>query len=243
MDGLLRCSRYAFGPNRLHYCGPDANSEILSYLQSGLTDPNLSAMLSQFQTLYPYLKHIASANHLQDPFDERVVEAYWLGNSLLDNISKPKFFNHLVEGHNLKKRLKQRDFHYLMSKIPLGAVPHHAFHVLNIWQRTGATQDAHTLESLDACRISWGKVMKVDGPKITVQTEPLLYLNGRLVLGGPTHKTIIRSLESYYDIEQLKAGQVITFHWHVPCEVISSKQVAQLRKYTLKNIDLANQTI
>lgn len=243
MDGLLRCSRYAFGPNRLHYCGPDATGEILSYLNEGITDPNLSTILSHFQTLYPYLKHIAEVNHLRNPFDERVVEAYWIGNSLLDNIPKQKFFKHLIEDHRLKKRLKDRDFMHLIDKIPQGAMPYHAFHVLNIWQRTGATNDVHTLESLDACRISWGKVVKIDGPKIIVKSEPLLYLKGHLSLGSPAHKTIIRSLEVYYDIEQLKIGQIITFHWHTPCEVITPKQAAELRKYTLRNIALANQTI
>jgi len=59
MNGILRCSRYAFGPNRLHYCGPDANSEIRSYIDEDATDPGLEKLMSQFQTMFPYLRHIA----------------------------------------------------------------------------------------------------------------------------------------------------------------------------------------
>ena len=80
VDGIARCTRYAFGPNRLHLCGPDANKEVLAYLKEGVSDPGLENLLRRFSTLYPYLQHIAQANHIADPCDERVVEAYWIGN-------------------------------------------------------------------------------------------------------------------------------------------------------------------
>ena len=88
MNGLLQCSRYAFGPNRLHYCGPDASQEILAYIDNKEQDPGLEKLLSAFQTLYPYLEMISRANNIADPFDERVVEAYWIGNDLLANTGK-----------------------------------------------------------------------------------------------------------------------------------------------------------
>jgi hypothetical protein len=59
MDGVLRCSRYAFGPNRLHFCGPDANREIWDYVNEGFTDFGLQKLLRGFETLYPYLDRIA----------------------------------------------------------------------------------------------------------------------------------------------------------------------------------------
>ena len=104
MDGILRCSRYAFGPNRLHYCGPDANKEIAEYIKNSETDLGLAHLMKQFQTMYPYLKRISEANHIADPFDDEVVEAYWLGNRLLDTIEKKVFYNHLVDDHKISKR-------------------------------------------------------------------------------------------------------------------------------------------
>ena len=243
MDGVLRCSRYAFGPNRLHYCGPDANSEIRSYINEGVSDPGLAHLLSEFKTMYPYLKHIADANGIPNPFDERVVEAYWLGNDLLEAIEKKKFYHHLVEGQQLKKRLDAKDFERLAAKIGQGAVPNHSFHVLDIWKRTGNLEKEHTLYSMDECRVSWGRVLATDGPTVTVLTRPLRYALGKLFLGEPIEKKLSRQLQATYDIEQLKRGDIVSIHWSVPCEVINERQVRELEKYTLRHIALANQTI
>ncbi|MEY4731481.1 MAG: hypothetical protein RL681_427, partial [Candidatus Parcubacteria bacterium] len=223
MDGILRCSRYAFGPNRLHYCGPDANREIGAYITEKEEDPGLTKLLKQFETMYPYLRHIAEANHIRDPFDERVVEAYWLGNELLEHIEKKKFYHHLIDGLNLKKKLG-RSFALVEAKLEQNAVPHHSFHVFDIWKRTGHLEKAHTLESMDECRVSWGTVTAAEGPSITVKMRPLLYANGKLYLGEEVRKKINRKLEATYDIEQLAPGDLVSIHWSVPCEKITPTQ-------------------
>ena len=243
MDGLLRAGRYAFGPNRLHYCGPDANRQILSHIQEEAGDPDLRRLLAAFQTMYPYLLHIAHANEIKDPFNERVVEAYWVGNELLENISQKQFYRHLREGLRLKDRLGGRDFDRLTEKIEQGAVPHHSFHVLDIWKRTGHEEREHTLESMDSCRVSWGTVTQVKGPEVTARVEPLLSAEGKIYLGKSGLKTFQRNLEAEFDIEQLQPGQLVTIHWGVLCEVINPRQAAFLRRYTLRHINLANQTL
>jgi len=242
VDGILRCSRYAFGPNRLHYCGPDANSEIKAYIDNGARDPGLEAMLRGFRTMYPYLNLIAEANGIRDSFDDRVVEAYWIGNRLLNKKEKRALHSHL-ENQGIKDKLGGRSFSLLEDKIRHGALPHHSFHVLDIWKRTGNTETEHTLESMDSCRISWGKVVAVDGPKITIESEPLLLVQGKLRLGPPARRTIISALESRTDIEQLVTGNLITLHWSVPCEAVTPEQVASLRRFTLRHIALANETL
>ena len=242
-DGILRCSRYAFGPNRLHYCGPDANREIFSYIEAGAQNPGLEVLLKAFRTMFPYLKFIAQANRIKEPFDNRVVEAYWIGNELLENIDMNKFYRHLVEEHGLKKKLDGKSFERLTAKLRQGAVPTHSFHVFDVWRRTGHIEREHTLESLDSCRISWGMVKKLDGPFIAVETEPLIYKNGKLVLGEPALKKITRYFNTGIDIDELKAGDTVSVHWDVPCEVITQKQAQILRKYTLRHIQLANQTL
>jgi hypothetical protein len=243
MDGVLRCSRYAFGPNRLHYCGPDANREIHSYINEDASDPGLRQLLGEFETMFPYLRHIAEANGIQDPFDERVVEAYWLGNELLERIDARAFYRHLVEGQKIKHRIGAESFELVAQKIGQGAVPHHSFHVLDIWKRTGHLDREHTLESMDECRVSWGTVLTTDGPTLTVLTEPLLLAQGKLILGNPTEKKLVRRLESEYDIEQIKPNDLVSIHWSVPCEVINKRQAAMLKKYTLRHLNFTNQTI
>lgn len=239
MDGILRCSLYAFGPNRLHYCGPDANHELLSYIDRGLVDPGLEALLKQFRTLYPYLNLIARANGIADPFDDRVVEAYWIGNELLEGVGKRKLFRHLEDGLDLKRKMTLRGFGAVTDRIGLGAVPHHSFHVLSVWKRTNDAPVEHSLESLDNCRISWGEVVSVSGPKIEVLREPLIESGGRLTLGPPVKTTVLRSPDCREDIDAVKAGDIITMHWGVPCEVVTPAQAATLRKYTAQHLAMA----
>lgn len=242
-DGLLRCSRYAFGPNRLHYCGPDASQEILSYLHEGASDPGLAEMLKKFGTLFPYLRFIAHANRIADPFDPRVVDAYWIGNTLLDAVDMRAFYRHLDEDLQLKKKIGRAHMERLGEKLKRRALPHHSFHVFNIWKRTGHAEEPHTLESMDACRISWGRVSTVDGPYLSVAVEPLI-LNGRtLLLGEPVLRTIVRSLTANADIENVHVGDTISLHWGVPCEVLNDRQVARLKRYTARSVGLANQML
>lgn len=243
MDGVLRCSRYAFGPNQLHYCGPDATHEIRSYINDNHSDPGLNHILKAFQTLYPYLCYIAQENNIQDPFNEKVVEAYWIGNKLLENIEKKTFYQHLLEEHKIKKRLGAKSFERIVGKISSGAVPHHSFHVLDIWKRTGHVEKEHTLESMDSCRISWGTVIALNGPVITISSESLAWNGHILELKPSALKQISRTLDMDTDIEQLKIGDIITVHWGVPCEIITKEQAVMLKKYTLRHIALANKTL
>jgi hypothetical protein len=243
MEGIIRCSRYSFGPNRLHYCGPDANKELHDLIESGESNIGLSLLLKQFKTLFPYLRQIAHANGIKDPFDTRVVEAYWLGNELLEAVVQRTLYKFIVDDLHVKDKIKNKEFHWLEEKIEQGAVPHHSFHVLNIWQQDGHNDLLSDLTRMDECRISAGVVTAVKGPEIIVSTEPLIYEGGKFTLGPVISKTLVRQLEAEYDIEQIKIGETVSIHWSVPCEVITPKQAEILRKYTLKNIAFANLNI
>jgi len=243
MEGIMRCSRYSFGPNRLHYCGPDANKELHDLIESGESNIGLAHLLKQFKTLFPYLRQIAEANNIKDPFDNRIVEAYWLGNELLDRINQKRLYRFLIDDLRIKDKLKNKEFSWLEEKISRGAVPHHSFHVLNIWQQEGHHDLLNDLTRMDECRISSGVVTSVKGPEIIVTTEPLIYAGGKFAFGPVISKTLTRQLEAEYDIEQIKIGETVSIHWSVPCEVITKKQAETLRKYTLKNIAFANLNI
>jgi hypothetical protein len=243
LEGIMRCSRYSFGPNRLHYCGPDANKEFRDLIESGESNIGLAHLLKQFKTLFPYLKQIAGANGIKDPFDDRVVEAYWLGNELLDKVKEKNLYDFMVDDLRVKDKIKSREFHWLEEKIKKGAVPHHSFHVLNIWTKEGHNDLMSDLVRMDECCISSGVVTSVSGPEIIVSTESLIYTAGKFALGEAAPKKLTRQLEAEYDIEQIKLGQIVSIHWSVPCEVIAPEQAATLRKYTLQNIAFANLTI
>lgn len=237
----MRCSRYAFGPNRLHYCGPDRNSQMLEQIKDDVVDVELMEILSKFETLYPYLCHIAEANHINNPLDDRVVEAYWIGNTLLDRVDRHVFYRHLVENLRLKDKLGSKSFSVIEDKISYGALPHHSFHVFDVWKRNGDSE--HTLEDMDQCRVSWGEIIRIGGPFIEAKVAPLMFECNTLVFGAPVVRSYVRQLESDYEIEQLKPGDHISIHWGVICEKLTLRQVANLRKYTLHHLALANQTL
>lgn len=240
MDGVMQCSRYAFGPNRLHLCGPEANREIWDYVNDGYTDFGLQKLLRGFETLYPYLERIARSNHISDPFDTRVVEAYWLGNRLLDTIGKRTLHEYFIDSLHLKEKLPLRMFRLLEDRIAQGILPNHNYHVINVPKRMGHQEMEATPEFMDSCRVSWGVVKKVAGPYITIEYEPLLRVGDTLILGKSVEKRIIRRLEADYDIEMLKPGQYLTLHWDIPCEVISKEASMHLRQYTLNALQIAN---
>jgi len=234
-QGLILCSRYAFGPNSLHYCGPERQGDILGYVQSEEADRGLAELLNRFETLYPYLVLIASENHLKDPFDRRVVEAYWLGNSLLHRVSGKALVTHVADTLGVKKKIEKKKFSPMMDDVVNG-VPQHNFHVLNIFIRTGHHAAPHTITTMDNCRISWGRVIGV-GKHYIVETQPLVYLGGRLVL-GMLEKKVVTSVAV-----KPKIGDWVSIHWRYMCAILSMRQLAFLTKYTDLALSTANRTV
>lgn len=233
MNGLWRCAKYAFSPNKLKYCGPDKNQELAGYLKTKISDQGLKEMLNDFRAMQPYLKLIAKENGIKDEFDEQVVEAYWLGNELLETVSLKSFFNHALP------RLTKKDLQWFEVKLPQGAKPNHNFHVFNFWKRTGHLARLHTIETMDACRISWGEILQNNQFSIfnfQIKTDKLIYINKKL-----TFKSAIKTVQSLDN--QYKPGDLVTIHWSWVCEKISEKQKENLEKYTNLALRLANLTV
>lgn len=239
-SGLLRAARYAFMPNKFGYCGPDKNQELGGYIRRGFIDDGLKENLAQFETLYPYLKFIARVNRIFDPFDERVVMAYWLGNEFLDNISPNAFYRYLEDDLRIKKKIGFKNKFSLYDKLPQGARPNHAFHVMNIFQRTGHVALPHTLATMDNCRISWGKVLEKKENSLIVETKLLVVKDNFLTLGLVIQKEIAISVDSQTVTVVAEKGDFVTFHWGSFCEKVSEQEVVYLSKYTNKAIELAN---
>jgi len=247
MDGVLTCARYAFAPNYYKYCGPDANRTIASYLKEEATDPGLSAYLSEFAVLFPYLRLIAHENGIADPFDPRVVEAYWVGNSLLDRVGMRSFSEHLQYEQKLRKRLPAKKMKWIVDKIPKGAKIHHSFHVFSIFTRTGHHAVEHTLDTMDNCRISWGVIrqnskLKTQNSKVQVKTQKLVYENGKLGLKDGVVREVALPVDGDF-AKMLQLGDWVTFHWGFVCEKINPANAKRLETFTLHHLRLANETI
>lgn len=259
MNGLLKCARYAFAPNKLKYCGPaDKNFQLFSYIAEDVKDQGLNELLNDFAVMYPYLKLIADENGIMDPFDERVVEAYWIGNELLEGVSLKSFWEHLMIGQRLKDRFKKKDLKWIVGKVPAGAKVHHSFHVFNVWNRTGHEAKPHTVQTMDSCRISAGEILQKDqfsrtnlpaqagfqkNAALQVKTDRLVYENSKLKLEKGAIKKVSWRVGDKAFVKGLKKGDLVTIHWGWACEKVTRRQVKNLEKYTKWHLRLANETI
>lgn len=244
------CAKYAFMPNKLQYCGGDQNAALFELTVTNDSHSSLNNALREFETLYPYLKLIAQANKIKDPFDYRVVEAYWLGNDLLKNVQMKGLYNHFVDHLHLKKKLTPRQFELTVGKIPAGALPHHSFHVFNVWLRTGKVAVEHTVETMDQCRISWGKIKSVGDHELEVESPRLIITDNvgtahgavrpKIKFSPPQTKKIIHKMLDESFIKNPQVGDWISFHWGWACDKLTEQQVKNLEKYTFHNLNIAN---
>lgn len=241
-NGLLLCSRYAVAPNFFGYCGPDENASLVDHLNEKVADTEVSAILSQFETLFPYLKLISKENNIPDLFNEKVVEAYWIGNKLLDSISNRNYSYLLTEKLDLEKKMGTAKFQKVRSKVLTSKFyPHHAFHVFNIFKRTGHVNSNHTINTMNSCRIGWGKIsIKPQHLKVNVETKELTINGQQLSLGKPTIKELKIDYKSKSFIKNLNIGDWVSFHWGFVCDVLSKHQVSNLVNYTQRAINYYN---
>jgi hypothetical protein len=252
---MLLFIQYAFMPNRLEYCGTEDFGALYDYWEARQTDPGLAQLLQTFTGALPYLKLIAHSNGLADPFDRRVVEAYWVGNELLDNVDMRLFFDSLIERFGKQLQGKVRD--YVIRKVPLGARPHHSFHVFDVHSRVGQLENS--LEVMENCRVSWGQITAVEpahpstsrrgepvepsGHYFVIDAQPLTLENGKLALGPATLRRVLRQIDDKGFTANAQVGDWVSVHWNWACDVLTSAQVAYLERYTRHHMRLANLTL
>ena len=94
---------------------------------------------------------------------------------------------------------------------------------------------------MDKCRISWGKILEADDKgNLIVEYEPVLRINGRLSLGEPTKTKVLADVQGRSFVRGARPGDWISFHWGFACTTLAQTQIANLRKYTLSDMALAN---
>ena len=238
-SGLLLFIRYAFMPNHLGYCGGNENDVLLEHAVEGRPDPRLAPLLVKFTGAVPYLRTIAAANGIGDPFDPRVVEAYWLGNELLDRVEAADLYRSLDErfGRHLPAKVRAQ----VLRKPPAGAKPFHLFHVLDVYRHLES--DSVGMAAMESCRISWGQVREVDGAGVTVDRRPLVQVDGKLALGPPRAERVLRAFEGRGFADDLSPGDWVSIHWGWVCETLDARRLTNLRTASAAHLALANQTI
>jgi len=243
-SGPVRFARYAFGPNRLGYCGPDEAAELFAQATSGGEDARLRELARQFEGAWPYLELIAGRSGHADPLDPAVVESYWLGGGLLPTV-RPRDLGASLE-ERFRPRLRRDGWRWLSTAPEAGAAPVHAFHVLDVFPKVGLLRGGETdrvLEVMDSCRIRWGRVEARDGDWLLTSVVPLELVQGRLRLGTPRRERVRGWSDGVGFVGDVQPGDVISIHWDWACERLDLARLTALRASTLDEIAIANRTI
>ena len=218
MTGPALFVRYAFAPNRLGYCGPADADALLEYGALGRADNGFRALAQQFEGAWPQLRRIAAASGTADPLDREVVEAYWIGNRLLDRAGDSE-----------------------------GGLPHHSFLVFCCypWAALLGEERSTTqaLNVLDQCRIRWGRVIADTGEQVVVESQPLVWDGTQLALGIPRQEAAIRGFDGVHLIERLHEGDWVALHWEWVCDTLTPAQLVALRHYSAYHLRLVNQRL
>ncbi|MBW3614503.1 MAG: hypothetical protein KY439_04230 [Actinobacteria bacterium] len=238
-SGLLAFIHYAFMPNHLGYCGGNDNDALFEHAVTRRASTALAPLLAKFTGAMPYLHTIAAANGIADVFDRRVVDAYWLGNDLLDRVEASVLHRTLEErfGRQLTGKLREE----VLRKPPQGARPHHLFHVLDVYRRLEHQEVG--MAAMENCRVSWGQVRAVEPSSLLVERQPLTLVEGRLELGPPALERVQRALSDQGFTDDVVAGDWVSIHWGWACEVLDERRLAGLRRWSAHHLRLANQTL
>lgn len=250
VSGPIRFARYAYGPNALGYCGPDQERELFDQATLGREDAVLRSLAARFEGAFPYLELIARSAGIRDPLDARVVEAYWLGNPLLDRVRPAALGTNLEE--RFRPRVRAEAWRWLATKPDAGAVPNHAFHVLDVFPVVGLMrgdgQADKVLRIMDSCRIRWARVVERDGDWLVVNVVPLDLVDGRLALVEPRIERVrgwrdgVGFLGAPGDSD-VAPGDVVSLHWDWACERLDDRSLSSLQAWTRRELELANRTI
>ena len=238
--GPLLFARYAYAPNALGYCGADEPRTLLEYGDAKESDRGLAELARTFEGAWPYLQLIAAANRIDDPLDPRVVDAYWVGNGLLDRIGAEALARHVEDRFRGRVGRGWRD---VLEAVAAGAVPHHSFHVFAVYpwlglMRTGIVDEP--LRVLDQCRTTPALVQSVDGDTATV-LAPLLVWNGTELTLGPWAPRDVRWRADGLAFAQTPlAGDWVSIHWDFVCERLTPRRAQQLLRATRRGLDAVN---
>jgi len=232
VEGALLFARYAYPPNELGYCGPDGAEALLRSEEPA----EIARRARHFQGAWSYLEFIAAAAGRTDPLDPAVVQAYWIGNDLLDK----------VDSRALVDRLRDRFTSQLggtWREAGGRATANHSFQVFEVYPWAallGANTHPVAVSLLDRCRIRTGVVLDVGGESATVRSHPLTWTGRALATGPAVDEVVTWSVRGRTLLAGLSPGDRVTLHWTWVCDVITEEQcdrIASLEARQLAALD------
>lgn len=240
--GPLLFARYAYPPNALGYCGADETRALLEYGDARVSDGGLAELARTFDGAWPYLTLIAGANGIADPLNVRVVEAYWVGNELLDRVTPAALARHVED--RFRGRIG-RTWEHLLEAVAAGAAPHHSFHVLAVYPwlgllRTGVVDEP--LHVLDRCRTTPAVVRAVAGSALDVLLRPLVWNGRTLELGGYVSREVRWRDDGLAMVDEPVPGDWVALHWDFVCDRLTRPAATMLDRATRRALGAVNRS-
>lgn len=228
MSGARLAILYGYVPCQLGLCGPENAKKkkiITKYLKGKKNLENeIKKILKEFKGAYPYYQLIARSNKIGNPLDVKVVEAYWLGNSLLDTIKVSEFKKMIRSSFVPLGKISETK----VKNLPNSALPYHNFHVLFLGSVTGRINLKGKIS--DVCRVSSGEVKKIKKDFLAVEYKPLKF-GKKITLGNRKIKKIKWNKDI---LPEVKIGDWISMHWNTAIQVLKTEEIENLNKYTIK---------
>ncbi|WP_405683765.1 DUF6390 family protein [Streptomyces sp. NBC_01387] len=215
-EGALLFARYAYPPNELGYCGP---ADAAGLLRRDAT-ADIERRARQFEGAWCYLEYLAETAGLPDPLDARVVEAYWIGNDLLDRVDPAALVERMTDRFRGQLGGTWRE-------AGRRALAHHSFQVFEVYPwapMLRSSGNPTALSVLDQCRIRTGVVLGADSQVATVRSRPLSWNGAELVTGAWREETVRCSAGGRTLIDSLAPGDRVALHWDWVCDVLTDEQ-------------------
>ncbi|MFD8821033.1 DUF6390 family protein [Streptomyces sp. NPDC059605] len=219
-EGALLFARYAYPPNELGYCGPADASALLR--RDATAD--IERRARQFEGAWCYLQFLAETAGLADPLDVRVVEAYWIGNELLDRADPAALVERMTDRFRGQRGGTWRD-------AGRRALAHHSFQVFEVYPWAPMLRSVGhptALSVLDQCRVRTGVVVAADRDIATVRSRPLCWDGAGLTDGSWREETVRCSAGGLTLLDGLSAGDRVALHWDWVCDVINDEQARRI---------------
>ena len=246
MNGPLLFASYAFPPNQHGYCGPDEWDLLLAAANAGdaaEVDGDIRRLGRAFDGALPYLELIAETTGIGDPFDPRVVRAYWVGGPLLDSVPLLDFGNSLRERFHGRMGSSWVDFTDLLTS---RSVPHHSFHVLMVYPWVGLLRSGNvevSLKVLDRCRIRTGEVLDVFDEFAAIRFRPLVWEDECLRLGD--HQVEVARVSGIHGslAQDIGKGDQVALHWDWVCDRITDREASAINGYLVRHMRDVNRKV
>lgn len=237
-----RAARYALYPNELGLCGPRGSEKGKLYqyltLKSKVNDAQARKLLEQFTAATAYLKLIAASNSIEDWLDPQVVDAYWIGNDLLNRV-RPEDLKTMILGLATEGKMAAPAAKEAAARVHYQHRPHHSFHVFAIGGISGQVERGSVGQ--DLCRIGWGEVARIEKDGTLAVLARSLRHRGSQFLpeleGRKEERVIWRDPQI---LPRVKVGDLITFHWGRAVEVVTLDEARRLEYWTERTLTYCN---